>query len=147
MTVILREQYKDDNSIKTINQTLVKDYGATDYPKFNPWYHLKDEAKYMNTDPDGKEQLSEWKRPITAERLSRNFFWLRNGELNIKISGGPCLDDAKDAVAVGRWLEATECMYINIGKSDNYDRNTLIEYLDYVFEEDGGDIAEIWKEL
>ena len=145
MTVVLKKEYKNDTFIKDLNKVLTEKYGADEYPKFNPWYALKSEADYMNNDPEGKKQAPGWQRPITATQLSKNCFWLANGEFSLKLSGNPTLEEAKEAVAICKWLIDTENQFIEIDKSNNCDRDTVAEYLNYVFEEADYNLKEVWR--
>lgn len=145
MTVVLKEECKNDNFIKQLNEELIKKYGATLYHKFNPWYLLQQEADYINKNPEGKKQLPDWKRPITAERLSKNFFWFTNGVFWIKLSGGTTSEEGRDAVAVCKWIIQTEQEYIDVGQSSNYDQETVAEYLNEAFKEDGYDLTLLWE--
>ncbi|MCY1662568.1 hypothetical protein [Chryseobacterium sp. SL1] len=145
MTVVLKTAYKNDTFIWDLNKILTEKFGADKNPKFNPWYALKSDADYMNNDPEGKKQAPGWERPITARQLSKNCFWLANGEFSFKLSGGATLEEAKEAVAVCKWLMETENQFIDVDKSDNYDKETVAEYLNYLFEDAGSDLSEIWK--
>jgi hypothetical protein len=145
MTIVLKEEYKNDIFIEQLNETLVKEYGANTYPKFNPWYELQTEADYFNKNPEGKKQLPDWKRPITAKRLSKNFFWFTNGIFSTKLSGGTTSDEGRDAVAVCKWIVKTNQRYINAEESSNYDQETVAEYLNEAFKEDGYDLTLLWE--
>lgn len=145
MTVVLKEEFKDDTFIRQLNETLLKEYGANTFAKFNPWYYLQEDADYMNNDPEWKKQLPDWKRPITAKRLSKNFFWLTNGVFTIKLSGGTTADEGRDAVAVCKWIIKTDHVYIDTGQSNNYDQQIVAEYLNEVFNEEGYDLTQLWK--
>lgn len=146
MTVVLRDEFKNGTFIRLLNGTLVQEYGAnTTYPKFNPWYFLQEEADYINKDHKGKKQLPDCKRPITAERLSKNFFWLANGVFSIKLPGGTTADEGRDAVAVCKWIIKTNHVYIDVGKSFDYDQQTVAEYLNEVFREEGYNLTQLWE--
>ncbi|WP_345201516.1 hypothetical protein [Chryseobacterium ginsengisoli] len=145
MTVVLKKEYQDDEFIKELNRQLTDEFGADDCPKFNPWYALQKDADYMNNDPDGLKEVPDWKRPITATKLSKNFFWLTHGEFSFKLSGCPTLEEAREAIAVCKWLIETNNYFIEAEKSDNYDKETVAEYLNYIFEEAGHTIDKIWE--
>lgn len=145
MKVALKAKYKNDRFIQRLNEELTAVYGADTWHKFNPWYNLQEDADFMNTDPEGLAQIPEWKRPITPERLSNNFFWLKHGEFHFKLSGGPTADEAQEAIAVAKWIAATERKYINSKASDSYDLETVKQYLNYVMEEAGYDLNKLWE--
>ncbi|QEC74730.1 hypothetical protein [Mucilaginibacter ginsenosidivorax] len=145
MTVVLKETHRNDDFITALNAQLTNIYGANTGNKFNSWQYLQEEADYINHDPEGKKQLPDWERPITKEALHRNFFWLRMGEFSFKLSGGGTADEARDAVAVCKWLMQTKCKFIDKLCSENYTAKTVKEYLNYLFEEDGYNLTELWK--
>jgi hypothetical protein len=145
MTVVLKEEHKNDLFIETLNQELLATFGSNNSVKFNPWNFLQEEADYINNTEDGKKQLEGWPRPITKEALHQNFFWLRNGEFSFKLSGGPTSAEARDAIAICKWLIKTRYKYINKSKSDNYSSGIVRQYLDYLFEEAGYDMKALWK--
>jgi len=120
MTVVLKEKYKNEQWIHLLNQQLTSDFGADLPVIFNTWQYLQEEADYINNTLEGKKQLPGWKRPITIETLSTNFFWFRFGEFSIKLSGEPTLQEAKCAVAVSKWLTKTKSPFIDKARSDNY---------------------------
>lgn len=145
MKVILKAKHKNDGFIRELNNELIEVYGANSWHKFNPWYYLQEEADFMNTDQEGLQQIPEWKRPITPERLSNNFFWFIHGEFHFKLSGGVTLDEATDAIAIAKWIVATEAKYINSRESYNYDLDTVKQYLNYIMEEAGYDLNVLWE--
>lgn len=145
MTVVLKEAHKNDLFIELLNRELAESYGANTCVKFNTWQHLQEEADYINNTPHGRKQLPGWQRPITKEMLHENFFWLRVGEFSYKLSGDGTSDDARDAVAVCKWLIKTNCSYIEKAGSSNYSQATVRQYLDNVFEEAGYDLKELWR--
>jgi hypothetical protein len=145
MIVVLKEEYRNDLFIETLNQELLSTFGSNNSIKFNPWNFLQEEADYINDTEDGKKQLPGWKRPITKETLNNNFFWFRNGEFSFKLSGGCTADEARDAVAVCKWLIKTRYKYIDKSTSENYSSGIVREYLDYIFEEAKYDMTALWK--
>lgn len=144
MTVVLKEKYQNDFFIELLNMELATTYGANSGNKFNTWAHIKSEAHYMNHDPEGLQQLPHWERPITAESLHKNFFWLRMGEYSFKLSCPSRSDEARDAVAICKWIIKTKGKFINKHASDNYYPAILREYLDELFLNDGYDLALLW---
>ncbi len=145
MTVVLKEGHRSDVFIQLLNEDLLTRFGANTCLKFNSWEYLQGEADYINNHPEGIKQLPDWKRPITKEALHRNFFWFRNGAFSFKLSGGGTADEARDAVAVCKWLMATKCKYIDKATSENYSKEIVQQYLDYLFEEDGYNMTALWE--
>lgn len=145
MKVVLKDKYRNDLFIQSLNEELVGRYGANTWEKFNPWHCLQEQADYVNNHPEGKKQLPDWERPIAPERLSKNFFWLAHGKFYFKLSGGPTSDESRDAIAVVKWIETTKGKYIDRKASGNYDRDTVKQYLDYIMEEAGYDIEKLWQ--
>ncbi|MCX2429871.1 hypothetical protein [Pedobacter sp. GR22-10] len=145
MTVELKEKYKTEIFIQLLNMELAAQYGGNIGTTFNTWEHLEEQADYINHDAEGLKQLPDWKRPISAQQLHRNFFWLRFGSFSFKLSGEGNSDEARDAVAVSKWIENTEAKFINLSASDNYSQEIVKEYLNYIFEEAGYDLSELWK--
>lgn len=146
MTVVLKEKYKNDAFIEKLNMTLVDTYGANNGTKFVTWAHIQEDADFMNNTEEGRAQMKHWPRPITKEILNENFFWYRHGEFSFKISGGGfSSDEARDAVAVGKWIKATKGRYIDKQQAQNYGFAVLRQYLDPVFEEAGYDLKTLWQ--
>ncbi len=144
MTVVLKEEYKTDSFIKNLNEELLQNFGSNNSIKFNPWFYLQEEADYINQTEEGKKQLPGWDRPITKETLHYNFFWFRHGVFTCKLSAA-CADEARDAIAICKWLIKTRYTYIDKSQSDNYSSAIVREYTNYLFQEDGYDLAELWK--
>lgn len=145
MKVILKAKHKNDRFIDRLNWKLTEAYAANTTHKFNPWHYLQQEADYMNTNPEGLKQLPHWERPITPHRLSSNFFWLTHGEFHFKLSGEVTSDEARDAIAVAKWVAATDKKYINSLASDNYDLDTVKQYINNIMKEDGYDLKKLWQ--
>ena len=145
LTVALKKEYLNDRFIEDLNDELTKLFGANNSVKFNTWNYLQEEADYMNSDPEGLKQLTYWKRPITKEMLADNFFWYRYGEFTFKLSGCTSSDEARDEVAICKWVIKTKYKFLNKEKSDNCSSGIIRSYLDNLFIEAGYDIAELWK--
>jgi len=144
MTVVLKEQYQNEIFIEYLNMELATIYGATSGNKFNSWAYLNEQAHALNTDPD---RLMEWphqKRPLTSTDLHENFFGFRMGEYVLKISSEVGLDQARDAVAICKWIVKTKGKFINKHQSENYYPFVLREYLDDIFLESRFDLTLIW---
>lgn len=142
--VVLKRAYKNDLFILVLNEVLVLRFGANDWDKFNPWYLLDSEANFMNTHPEGLKQIPDWKRPIKAETLSKNFFWFTNGEFTMKLSGETTIEDAIDVISVAKWIAFTKRKYIDQKQSHDYDFKTLKQYLNYLFEDQGITTDDLW---
>lgn len=142
---MLKEENRNDLFIFQLNKELKNTYGANTCTKFNPWYEIQQEADFMNKDPEGKKQCPGLKRPVTPKHLSTNFFWFTNGVFSIKLSGGTTADEGKDAVAICKWIIKTQSQYIDTEQSDNYDKETVSQYLNSVFMEAGYNLDELWK--
>lgn len=145
MTVVLKEEHRSDVFIQLLNEDLLTRFGANNCLKFNSWDFLQEEADYFNNHTEGRKMLQGWERPITKETLSGNFFWYRNGEFTFKLSGGGTADEARDVIAVCKWLIATKCKYIDKSTSDNYSKEVVSQYLDYLFEEEGYNMEALWE--
>ncbi|MYY43987.1 hypothetical protein [Elizabethkingia anophelis] len=145
MTVFLKKEFTADEFIKTLNEELYHKYAASWEIKFNPWYDLQTIADYYNKHPEGKKWRRDWKRPVSTKWLSKNFFWFTNGVFSTKISGEPDLEDCKDAVAICKWIIATEGKFIDTEQSSNYEIEILKEYLNHIYENAGYDLEKLWK--
>jgi len=144
MSVVLKQPFQADEFIKRLNKDLLS-YGAPERQRFNPWYFLREEADFMNTETEGLKQLPHWRRPITPEQLSENFFWLRHGEFSMKLSGSPTPEEAREAIAVSKWIAATKEEFIHTLYSENYERPVLSRYLNDILTGEGLDLSEVWK--
>jgi hypothetical protein len=145
MTVVLKSQYKTTQFIESVNQLLSDSFGANIDTHFIHEKFLQEEANYMNTDPEGLLQLPHFPRPITVSTLASNFFWFRIGEFTYKLSGSPTAVEARDAVAVCKWIIKTKRDYIDTSRSENFSRNIVATYLNPVFADEGYDLASVWK--
>jgi len=145
MIVVLKKAYKNDLFIELLNQELTAAYGANTSPAFLTWQSLEKEAAYFNAHPEGLQQLGHWQRPLSAAQLSAGFYWYRHGEFHFKLSGDPSSDEARDAVAVCKWVNQTKGRYIDKTKSACYDPQKVRDYLDDLFQQDGYNLQELWK--
>lgn len=144
MTVVLKKEYQHDLYIQLLNEELAAKYGASTSIKFNTWAYLQQEADFINADPEGLKQLPGWQRPISAGQLHRNFFWLRFAEFAFKLSCCPSTEEARDAIAVCKWIVHTKGKYIDKNNSENYAPAIVKEYLNHLFEEMGDNLSLIW---
>jgi hypothetical protein len=145
MTVVLKPQYKTTQFIESVNQLLSDSFGANIGTHFDHEKFLQEEADYMNTDPEGLLQLPHFSRPITVSTLANNFFWFRIGEFTYKLSGSPSAVEARDAVAVCKWIIQTKRAYIDTNQSENFSRKIVTSYLNPVFEDEGYNLTAVWK--
>jgi len=146
MTVVLKKQYIYDQWIDAVNKELADNFGANTCVKFVTWQCLKEQCDYINEHPHGKMQIPHWQRPITMQTLNENFFWYRVGNFSFKLSGdNNTSDDARDAVAVCKWLIKTRCRYIDKNRYENYGIGVVQQYLNDLFIEAGYDLEALWR--
>lgn len=145
MTVVLLPEYKKDRIIHKINDILYKHFGSTTEEPFYTTSAQRREIRYLNEDPEGLKQVSDWPRPITASILEKQAFWYRVGEFSLKLSGGSTSLDAMDAIAVCKWIQLTKGHYINARLSSHYDPTTIADYLKDQLTEEGFDLLHIWQ--
>ena len=146
MTVVLKKKYQNDPFIESLNEELTNLYGSNTGTKFISWNYLQEDADYMNNHPEGLKQAPHINRPITKEYLEQNFFWYRYATFSFKLSGGGSnSDEARDAVAISKWIIQTHRKYIDESKSSDYQSSIVKEYLNFYFEEAGYHIEELWK--
>lgn len=62
-------------------------HNSVPYGAFTSRQQLREDARFMNEDPEGLKQCSHQPRPITANWLE-SFFWNKTGFLVVKLSGG-----------------------------------------------------------
>jgi hypothetical protein len=145
MIVTLKEENRNDDFIKQLNKELHYGFGAPTEQVFNTWEFLHSEAQYINNAAEGRKQLPDWPRPITAEMLHNNFFWLQVGELHYKLSGGFDVQEAQSAIAVCKWVIATKAQHINTSQSQNYSKKIVAQYLNDSFKEQGYKLSALWQ--
>lgn len=142
MTVVLKDKYRNEQFITALNELLAIQFGANTGCKFNSRAHIAAVADYYNE--TGKTELPGVVRPVTSEFLEKNCFWYRFGEFSFRLSGCDSSDEARNAVAVCKWLLKTCYRYISRRKSSNYSVKDVHEYLDHLFEQDGYDMKALW---
>ena len=145
MIVVLKEPYKREPFIEDLNNLLADKFGSNTGVKFVTKKYVQEDADFINKDSEGVKQLPDWKRPVSAADLEQNFFWYRTGEFHFKTSGGPTSDEARDAVAICKWILKTRGHYIERGLSANYGKRILRQYLDEIFSEAGYDLGRLWS--
>lgn len=144
MKVILKKEHQNDLFIHLLNKTLSGLFGANSSNKFNAWSHLQEEADYLNTHQKGVKLYPDIKRPLTKEMIERCFHDMHYGTFSFTLTGDPTSDEARDAVAVCKWIIATRRKFIDQSTSFNYDRYTLKQYLDKCFTNAGYDLNALW---
>lgn len=145
MTVVLKKPLKNDLFINILNDELTKHFGSNTGCKFNTWPSIEEEADYMNNHPLGIVQSPHITRPVTKEFLETNFFWHRHGEFSFKLSSGESnSDEARDAVAICKWIVQTNKKYIDTARSFNYQPRIVKDYLNHYFEQAGYDLNALW---
>ena len=103
----------DEANIQKANESIQKAgypitiYNDVPYGFFISRAQLEEDARFMNEDPEGRKQVPSWPRPVTAEMLTADFFWLEIGCGCIKLSG---CDHEQQALVdiVHEWLETPE---------------------------------------
>ena len=144
MRVVLKAPYQTTPFIESLNEQLFQFFGANHSTHFIHEKFLQEEADYLNTDPEGLRQLPHFQRPIAISTLHNNFFWYRIGVFHFKISGEPTTDEARDAIAVCKWIIKTKRAYIDTETSQNFSRKIVAEYLSPLFEDDGYNLTALW---
>jgi hypothetical protein len=145
MTVVLQKDYHGEAAINKINNDLFLYFGANHGVHFGTRQQLQQETDYLNQHPDGLKQLPGWKRPISAMELEQAAHWLRIGEFSFKISAVETTDEARDAVAVCKWIMATKGKYIVPRRSSNYQQRIIQQYLHPLFIDEGFDLKLLWE--
>ena len=94
---------KKDDFIKMANESLQgagypnETINGIDYGFFPTLEQLREDARFMNEEPEGLKQAPHFERPITPEFL-QTFFWNVLGEGTIKVSG--CDDEQQEIVNI-----------------------------------------------
>ncbi len=146
MTVVLHKDYHGEAAINKINNDLFLYFGANAGVHFGTRQQLQEETHYLNHHPKGMKEFPGWKRPISPMELEQSAFWLRIGEFSTKISAVETTDEARDAVAVCKWITATKGKYIAARRSSNYQPPMIQEYLHPLFIDLGYDLKLLWQQ-
>ena len=124
---------KSESNIKKVNNLLDK-YGIwpkevhndVDYGAFTTREQLKEDARYMNEDPEGLKQAPGMQRPISFRELE-SLFWNGIGTCVIKLSGGTENDVLKRLLHVVYFC--SDRKLINTQVSRDYTPKAIKEYL------------------
>ncbi len=133
MKVVLRDTREEN--IKKVNSQIIEAgykpeiYEGITYGPFVTMEQLREDARFMNEDPEGLKQCPHFKRPITPEFLSTNFFWLTLGHFHTKLSGSDRSDIEifYNLLEVARWVRDNYDM-IDIKESNNFWVAFVIKY-------------------
>ncbi|MBS4064057.1 MAG: hypothetical protein KGZ74_05830 [Chitinophagaceae bacterium] len=146
MNIILKPIYRNESFLKSLNDHLSLHYGSNTGIKFNTWESLQEEVDYFNKHPFGVTQVPHIKRPMTKEFIEQQFFWNRYVTYSFKLSGGDSsADEARDAVAVCKWIINSRKKYIDTKYSVNYQPSIVKNYLDHYFLQAGYDMNKLWS--
>ena len=139
LTLTLKPKYKTQDLLDKINNELIDRFGAIsrveeDRVIFSTPRFARDEAEYINTAPECKNQCPYIPRPVTAGSLvSCHPEIFDFGHIQVKISA--CNEtEARIARALTLWSEENPDK-IKINRSDNYDRETVFAYIQHFFDE------------
>jgi hypothetical protein len=123
---------RTDENIKPINDALEKlgvqteMFNGIKFGAFTTIEELKEDARFMNEEPEGLKQMPDWKRPITTTTLSQ-LFWKHIGGFVTKISANS-EEEMKDAVIVSNWAKKN-IKLIDTKKSENFLPSFVSSYL------------------
>lgn len=121
-----------DKNIKKVNQEIIAEgykhevFNGVVYGAFISFEQLEEDARFMNEDAEGLKQQPDWKRPITPEKLSQ-FFWMKPGTFNMKLSPGLSEEDYNQCIAVAYWCKSFPNR-INQNESSNFSLETVKKY-------------------
>lgn len=144
MHVVLKDRYKYNPFIITLNEELVKSYGAVRVRGlFNSDKHLKDAISHFNDEK--LEGLPGDGITLVPERvLARLSPWFRPGEFYYRLSWPGNITCSVNAVAVCKWLIKTEYHFIDQELSENYAIETVRSHLDDLFKREGYSLKKLW---
>jgi len=124
---------KSEPNIKRVNRLLdrygiwpVEVHNDVDYGAFTTREQLKEDARYMNEDPEGLKQAPGMQRPISFRELE-SLFWNGIGTCVIKLSGGTEDDVLKKLVNVTYYCSDNKL--IDTKLSRDYTPKAIKEYL------------------
>ncbi len=137
MVVVLKPIFRNEEFINSLNEELTKRYGATSPDNlFNSWKCLEDLTnEYNQTSKD---------YPVSVKQLISEHSFLGYGQLYLELDGTLSEEEARDAIAVNKWIRETRGKYIDSGLSRRYRKNVLRKILDRVFLSNGTDPAVAW---
>lgn len=125
---------KSEANIKRVNNLLDR-YGIwpkevhnnVDYGAFVTKEQLKEDARFMNEDPEGLKQAPGMSRPISLKDIE-SVFWNGRGTCVIKLSGGTEDDVLKKLLNVVYFC--SDRKLIDTEKSCDYLPKTIKEYME-----------------
>jgi len=118
-----------ESQIELINQELetkgylVDVHNGISYGAFFTQKMIQKDLRYMNEDPEGLKQVPHWTRPITAECLQENCFWIRHRQFCTKFGSQ---DDERKILLVANWAACNKEL-IGDERSDNWTEQALKE--------------------
>ena len=137
MVVVLKPVFRNEEFINSLNQELATKYGATRPDDlFNSWKCLEELTNEYNS--TCKEH------PVSVRQLISEHSFLRYGHLYIKLDINLSEEEARDAIAVNKWIRETRGKFIEPQLSRRYRKNVLKKILDRVFLSKGTDPAIVW---
>lgn len=137
MVVVLKPIFQNEEFINSLNEELTNKYGATSPDNlFNSWKCLEELAnEYNKTSSD---------HPVSVKQLINEHKFLGYGQLYIMLEGTLSEEEARDAIAVNKWIRDTRGKFIEPRLSRRYRKNVLRKILDEVFLSKGTDSAIAW---
>ncbi|WP_343748180.1 hypothetical protein [Fluviicola sp.] len=148
MKVLLKEEFRTEEFIEELNDTLVARFGSSNdvMGLFNTWQSLGKRARLYNENHIlGTERIQALQRPITAQQLHAEIRELRFGYFEVELNGFLVPEDALDAIAVCKWITDTHASYIIPAQSENYGKEVLMLHLNQLLTEHGYDLDDAWK--
>ena len=134
MVVVLKPVFQNEEFINSLNEELTNKYGATNpNDLFNSWKCLEELTnEYNKTSND---------HPVSVKQLINKHRFLGYGQLYIMLEGTLSEEEARDAIAVNKWIRDTRGKFIEPRLSRRYRKNVLRKILDEVFLSKGTDSA------
>lgn len=137
MVVVLKPVFRNEEFINSLNHELTTKYGATNPDDlFNSWKCLEELTnEYNSTSKD---------HPLSVKQLINEHSFLRYGQLYLNLDGNLSQEEARDAIAVNKWIRETRGKFIEPQLSRRYRKNVLKKILDHVFLSNGTDPKIVW---
>lgn len=126
MVVVLKPVFQNEEFINSLNKELASKYGATNPNNlFNSWKCLEELAnEYNKTSKD---------HSVSVKQLINEHRFLGYGQLYIMLDGTLSEEEARDAIAVNKWIRDTRGKFIEPQLSRRYRKNVLRKILGQVF--------------
>jgi hypothetical protein len=137
MVVVLKPVFRNEEFINSLNQELATKYGATSPDDlFNSWKCLEELTnEYNRTCKD---------HPVSVKQLISEHSFLSYGQLYLELDGTLSEEEARDAIAVNKWIRDTKGKFIEPQLSRRYRKNVLKKIVDQVLIRIGTDPAIVW---